>query len=168
MVSTETPSQDVPSFDHRVTQCRSTVKVSVGKKRNDFQSHLRRTFVPSSIVNSHWSSGTRGVGPADKTAKSVVTYCPSRSFTSLALRRPQRPRETIPIYTSPFLVKVSDFFANPPFWMTKLAILSTPTPLLKFVKTKGRCSRILSVSAFITSRFAPTRGARSILFITRR
>src|ERR1044072_5905063 len=122
MVSTETPSQDVPRFDHRVTQCRSTVKVSVGKSRNDFQSHRRRTFVPSSITNSHWSSGMCGVGPADKTGKSVVRYCPGGSFTSAALRRPEKPREMIPIYVSPFLLKASDYFANPPFWMTKLGM----------------------------------------------
>src|SRR6201997_1623180 len=101
MVSSETPSQDVPSFDHRVTQCRSTVKVSVGKSRNDFQSHRRRTFVPSSITNSHWSSGMCGVGPADKTGKSVVRYCPGGSFTSAALRRPEKPREMAPIFSSP-------------------------------------------------------------------
>src|SRR6201982_3138507 len=109
MVSTETPSQDVPSFDHRVTQCRSTVKVSVGKLRNDFQSHRRRPFVPSSITNSHWSSGMCGVGPADKTGKSVVRYCPGGSFASAALRRPEKPREIIPIYTSPYLIKYWTF-----------------------------------------------------------
>src|ERR1043166_9306123 len=97
MVSTETPSQDVPSFDHRVTQCRSTVKVSVGKSRNDFQFHLRRTFVPSSITNSQRSSDTCGVGPADKTGKSLVRNCPGGSFTSAALRGPERPREMISI-----------------------------------------------------------------------
>src|SRR5262249_25440282 len=120
MVSRETPSQDVPSFDHRVTQCRSTVKVSVGKSRNDFQSHLRRTFVPSSITNSQRSSDTRGVGPADKTGKSVVRYCPGGSFASAALRRPEKPREIIPIYTSSLQVKVSDSFANPSLSMTNL------------------------------------------------
>src|ERR1051325_12133540 len=104
MVSTETPSQDVPSFDHRVTQCRSTVKVSVGKSRNDFQSHRRRTFVPSSITHSHWSSGMCGVGPADKTGKSVVRYCPGGSFASAALRRPEKPREMIPIGSYPYRV----------------------------------------------------------------
>src|SRR5215472_10328710 len=102
MVSTETPSQDVPSFDHRVTQCRSTAKVSVGKSRNDSQSHLRRTFVPSSITNSQRSSDTRGVGPADKTGKSVVRYCPGGSFTSAAVRRPENPREMALICTSPY------------------------------------------------------------------
>src|SRR5207237_2556436 len=106
MVSTETPSQNVPSFDHRVTQCRSTVKVSVGKSRNDFQSHRRRTFVPSSITNSHWSVGTCGVGPADKTGKSVVRYCPGGSFTSAALRRPEKPRE---------IVGIANFELPPPY-----------------------------------------------------
>src|SRR3954447_23279846 len=102
MVSRETPSHDVPSFDHRVTQCRSTVKVSVGKSRNDFQSHLRRTFVPSSITNSQRSSDTRGVGPADKTGKSVVRYCPGGSFTSATLPRPEKPREMKPMCTSAY------------------------------------------------------------------
>src|SRR5580704_9063647 len=70
--SSETPSQDVFSFDHRVTQCRSTVIVSVGSSRNDFQSHRFKTLLPSSIVNSQRSSEICGVGPADKTGKSVV------------------------------------------------------------------------------------------------
>src|SRR6266436_2992864 len=100
MVSSETPSQDVPSFDHRVTQCRSTVKLSVGKSRNDFQSHRCKTSVPSSIVNSQRSRGICGVGPADKTGKSVVRYCPGGSFTSAALRLPEKPREIIPIRNS--------------------------------------------------------------------
>src|SRR5215469_4418097 len=93
IVSRETPSQDVPSFDHRVTQCMSVVKVSAGNARNDFQSHRRKTLVPSSIVNSHRSSGTCGVGPADKTGKVAVRYCPGGSFPASALRRPEKPRE---------------------------------------------------------------------------
>src|SRR6202007_272245 len=101
IASRETPSQDVPSFDHRVTQCRSTVNVSLGKSRNDFQFHLRRTFVPASITNSHLSRGTCGVGPADKTGKSVVRYCPGGSFTSAVLRRPEKPREIVPMRTLP-------------------------------------------------------------------
>src|SRR5438552_16888465 len=122
MVSRETPSQNVPSFDHRVTQCRSTGKVSVGKSRNDFQSYRRITFVPSSITNSHWSSGMCGVGPADKTGKSVVRYCPGGSLASAELRRPKTPREIILIYSSPYLIKVLDSFSNPPFSMTNFAI----------------------------------------------
>src|SRR5262245_16918943 len=133
MVSTETPSQDVPSFDHRVTQCRSTVKVSVGKSRNDFQSHRRRTFVPSSITNSHWSSGMCGVGPADKTGKSVVRYCPGGSFASAALRRPEKPREIIAIYSFPYLLRAWDSFANPPLSRPILRGAFTLSKLVLFV-----------------------------------
>src|SRR5215475_5767912 len=79
--------------------------VSAGKSRNDFQSHRRKTSVPSSIVNSHSSSDTCGVGPADKTGKSVVRYCPGGSFTSAARRRPEKPREMIPIRNSLYRVK---------------------------------------------------------------
>src|SRR5215469_12633063 len=95
IVSRDTPSQDVPSFDQRVTQCRSTVMLSVGKLRNDFQSHRRKTLEPSSITNSQRSSGTCGVGPADKTGKSVVRYCPGGSLTSIGVRRPEKPLEMI-------------------------------------------------------------------------
>src|SRR5438067_896551 len=101
MVSRGTPSQCVPSFDHRVTQCRSTVTFSVGSSRNDFQFHCRKTFVPSSTVNSHFSSGMCGVGPAERTGKAVVRYCPGGSFTSSAARLPKKPREMVPIRTSP-------------------------------------------------------------------
>src|SRR5579863_7277872 len=102
--SSETPSQDVSSFDHRVTQCRSTVIVSVGNSRNDFQSHRFKTLLPSSIVNSQRSREMCGVGPADKTGKSVVRYCPGGSFASAALRRPAKPREITPISTPSYRV----------------------------------------------------------------
>src|SRR3954447_18131087 len=99
-VSRETPSQLVPSFDHRVTQCKSTVKVSAARSRNAFQFHRSKTSFPSVIVNSHCSSGTFAVGPADKTGKSVVRYCPGGSFTSAVLRRPEKPRDVIAIHFS--------------------------------------------------------------------
>src|SRR4030095_41139 len=101
MVSRETPSQDVPSFDHRVTQCRSTVKVSVGRSRNDFQSHLRRTFVPSSITNSQRSSDTCGVGPADKTGKSVGR---TALAVALHLRRCVDRRNLVRLYSYALLL----------------------------------------------------------------
>src|SRR5580658_10136990 len=94
-VSRETPSQDVRSFDQRVTQCKSTVAASLSKLRKDFQSHRRKTFLPSSITNSHLSREISGVGPADKTGKSVVRYCPGGSFTSVGERRPAKPLEMI-------------------------------------------------------------------------
>src|SRR5579884_2947607 len=111
-VSRETPSQVVPSFDQRVTQCKSTVTVSLGKARNAFQSHRRKTSAPSSIANSHCSSGTRGVGPAESTGKSVVRYCPGGSFTSAALRRPEKPRETIAIIQFSSTVLLCNPFCN--------------------------------------------------------
>src|SRR5580692_4505916 len=101
-VSRGTPSQDVPSFDHRVTQCKSTVTVSRGRLRNDFQSHRCNTFLPSSITNSHFSSGTCGVGPADKTGKSAARYCPGGSLTSVGVRRPEKPREMMPMCIPPY------------------------------------------------------------------
>src|SRR5215470_8191287 len=103
-VSRETPSQRVPSFDHRVTQCKSTVMLSVGNSRKGLQSHRFKTSVPSSIVNSHLSSDTRGVGPADNTGKSTVRYCPGGSFASAARRRPQKPLEIMAIGLHPIEV----------------------------------------------------------------
>ena len=45
------------------------------------------------IVSSHWSSGTRGVGPADSTGKSSVRYCPG-GRSGAERRRPENPRDT--------------------------------------------------------------------------
>src|SRR5262245_34839717 len=39
----------------------------------------------------------RGVGPADKTGKLVVRYCPGGNSASPALRLPENPREIIAI-----------------------------------------------------------------------
>src|SRR5262249_27581135 len=97
-ISSETPSQVVPSFDHRVTQCRSVVNVSAGRLRNDLQSHRRRTSVPSSIVSSHFSSDTCGVGPAERTEKPAVRYCPGGSLPFAVSRRPEKPGETRAIF----------------------------------------------------------------------
>src|SRR5215510_12380812 len=78
----------------------STVTISVGNSRNDFQFQRRKTFLPSSIVSSHRSGGMRGVGPADKTGNSVVRYCPGGSFASVVLRLPEKPREIIDMSSS--------------------------------------------------------------------
>src|SRR5258705_8317355 len=42
----------------------------------------------------------------------------------------------------------------------------TPSPVLQFVNRNGLLPRIISESCFITSRLAPTWGARSVLLIT--
>src|SRR5438309_8256237 len=47
------------------------------------------------MLNDHLSSGVWGVGPAERTGKSVTRYCPGgrRFSTSAGRRRPRNPRE---------------------------------------------------------------------------
>jgi hypothetical protein len=52
-VSTETPRQAVPSFDHFVTQWMSTVGVSWGRARNSSHVQVRAASTTPSIVNVH-------------------------------------------------------------------------------------------------------------------
>src|SRR5688572_31785398 len=96
-VSTETPVQTVSSFDHFVTQWTSTVTVSRGSFRNSSQVHFESPADPPSIEKSHRSSDARGVGPADNTGKSLVSYWPggirSLSARAVSLARPLKPRE---------------------------------------------------------------------------
>src|SRR3954464_8510122 len=60
-------------------------------------SHVHRADLPVTPVNvkSHFSTGLRGVGPAERTGKSRVSYWPggSRDAASLLDRRPRNPRE---------------------------------------------------------------------------
>src|SRR3954469_24201955 len=46
----------------------------------------------------HWSRLTRGVGPAERTGKSVTTYCPggTRELDAVSRRLPLNPRDTNP------------------------------------------------------------------------
>src|SRR6516225_724026 len=92
--SSDTPSHMVSSLDQRVTQWMSVVSVSVGSARNS--SHVQLTGSrPPSIENVHLDSGVCGVGPADRTGKSLVTYCPGGTRSAGAASRLRRkPRET--------------------------------------------------------------------------
>src|SRR5919202_2705454 len=62
--------------------------------------------------------------------------------------------------------------AGVPTWAsharTWATILSTPSPLRRLLKTRGRSPRTRRASRSITSSDAPTCGARSILLMTRR
>jgi hypothetical protein len=118
-----------------VTQCKSTVMFSVGSSRNDFQFHRRKRSAPSSIVNSHFSSGVCGVGPAERTGKSVVRYCPGGSFTSATVRLPKKPREMVPIRTSPMRDK--------PNWLKSQSLIGQNEIL-------GFSERHISISAVST------------------
>src|ERR1700687_4681014 len=80
----------------------STVKVWLGSLRNASQPHVTGDFTRPSIVNDHRSSGVCGVGPAERTGKSVTRYWPGgrRSSTSAGRRRPRNPREIKPAMLS--------------------------------------------------------------------
>ena len=95
-VSTRTPCHTVSSFDHLVTQWMSRVTSSAGSARNSSHVQRRGSSTSPAIVKSHRSSGVCGVGPADKTGKSLVTYCPGgRRPAGAFSRRPRNPREMI-------------------------------------------------------------------------
>jgi len=76
-VSSETPVQVVSSFDHLVTQWIVDVhrlRRSARKLVPSPSSAPRRP--PRGSEKLHVSSGACGVGPAESTGKSSVTYCP--------------------------------------------------------------------------------------------
>src|ERR671917_2148845 len=100
-VSTETPSQLVPSFDHLVTQWMSRVISSEGSARNSSHVHLFGSSTSPPTEKSHSSSGVRGVGPAERTGKPSTRYWPGgrRSSPSVCPRRPRKPREKKPSLT---------------------------------------------------------------------
>src|ERR687898_3416768 len=95
-VSTETPSQLVPSFDHLVTQWMSVVISSEGSARNSSQVHLLGSSISPTMEKSHSSRGVWGVGPAERTGKPSSRYCPGGSAVSWLLRRPKKPLEKNP------------------------------------------------------------------------
>src|SRR3954451_7888271 len=95
-MSTETPSHSESSFDHFVTHWMSLVICSLGSARNSSHVQRRGSSISPAIVNVHSSSGVCGVGPADSTGKSSVTYWPpgTRAPGAAQLARPGKPRET--------------------------------------------------------------------------
>src|ERR671913_408832 len=95
-VSTEPPRHTVSSFDHLVTQWMSAVTSSLGSARNSSHVQRRGSWTSPTIEKSHRSSGVCGVGPAERTGKSLVTYWPggTRSLGGSS-RRPRKPLEMI-------------------------------------------------------------------------
>ena len=94
-VSTLTPSQRVSSLDHLVTQWMSTTNVCVGNWANSAHDHATGSRTSPSTLKLQRSSGVRGVGPAESTGKSRVTYWPggTRSAAPGSRRLPRKPRE---------------------------------------------------------------------------
>src|SRR4029077_11890419 len=95
-VSTETPRQTVSSFDHLVTQWTSTGISSVGRARHSCHVQPRVSTTSPMIERFQSSSDLCGVGPAERTGKSGVTYWPggTRPDSASPRRRPWKPRET--------------------------------------------------------------------------
>ena len=85
-MSTETPVHVVSSFDHFVTQWMSTVTVSAGSARNSSHGHDTGSSTAPWIVKLHSSSGVCGVGPAESTGKSRVTYWPGGTRAGIDVR----------------------------------------------------------------------------------
>src|SRR6185437_3636020 len=95
-VSTDTPCQAVSSFDHFVTQWMSTVTSWLGRSRNSAQLHVFCCPLrPTEKLQR--SRAVCGVGPADRTGKSSVTYWPGGTLPAFAAgswRLRWNPRET--------------------------------------------------------------------------
>src|SRR4026207_1433351 len=81
-VSIETPVHAVSSFVHFVTQWMSTVISSLGRAVSSSHVHDTGSTRAPGGGGGPWrvklpsSSGGCGVGPAERTGKSVVTYWP--------------------------------------------------------------------------------------------
>src|SRR5664279_6436784 len=99
-VSSETPRHAVASFDHLVTQCRSTVMSAAGNARNCAQSQARLSPDSLTMRNSQVSRFTRGVGPAERTGKPRSRYCPGGNGGPGSRRRPKNPGDTMPAMTT--------------------------------------------------------------------
>src|SRR5262245_60453628 len=94
-----TPRQRMSSLVHLVTQLMSTTQSRAGNAMNVSHDHRAGSRTRPSIENDQRSSDVRGVGPADRTGKSVVRYWPGgiRSETlpgPAGARRPTNPRVT--------------------------------------------------------------------------
>src|SRR5919199_3097647 len=106
-VSTETPSQRVPSLDHLVTQWMSLVISSEGSCLNSSHVHLLGSSISPTMEKSHSSRGVWGVGPAERTGKPSSRYWPGGSLSSCLLRRPKKPREKNPSLMLCYLLTLS-------------------------------------------------------------
>src|SRR4051812_2146130 len=75
----------------------SRVSSSCGSAWKSAHDHETGSMPSPWISNVHWSSGTCGVGPADSTGKSRVSYWPGGMRSGgPSWRRPWNPREITP------------------------------------------------------------------------
>src|SRR5438309_11765483 len=87
----------------------SLVTVSLGSALNSSQVHETGSSTAPWIVKLHDSSARCGVGPADNTGKSWVTYWPggTRAASTDICRRPRKPRDNGDIGAPPVMVVVA-------------------------------------------------------------
>src|SRR3712207_3364944 len=78
----------------------SFVICSEGSALNSSHVHLVGSSISPMMEKSHSERGVRGVGPAERTGKPEVSYCPGgrrpSSSPSVCLRRPKKPLEKNP------------------------------------------------------------------------
>src|SRR5215468_9359024 len=75
----------------------SVLIVVCDRDSNSAQFHLPSSDAPSSRAKFQFSSLICGVGPAERTGKSIVTYCPggTRFFRVCSCRLDLKPREIV-------------------------------------------------------------------------
>src|SRR6266478_5466857 len=83
----------------------SVVSVSVGRARNSSQVQLFASRPPV-MENDQRDNAVCGVGPADKTGKSLVTYCPGGTRPAGASSRLRRKPREIGLTTAGYASKV--------------------------------------------------------------
>src|SRR5688572_33175442 len=76
IVSIRTPFHLVSNLDHRVTQCMSPSQLERSRRLSSSQVKLPRTS-PSTLSDKVQALiSIKGVGPIERTGKSVVSCCP--------------------------------------------------------------------------------------------
>src|SRR5690348_5776176 len=106
-LSTATPPNVTPSFDHLVTQWMSQGTASNPSCPNSSQLHSCGLPTMPSMRKLQLEIGTSGVAPAVNTGQPDSAYCPggSRAASSAGVRRrPKNPRE-MNAFTSRSLVR---------------------------------------------------------------
>src|SRR5207253_3925633 len=96
-MSTLTPRQRVSSLVHLVTHEMSFTKSCAGSFWKSSQLHEAGSFTSPSILKDHDPSGVRGVGPAERTGKSLTRCCPGGirvAADPASWRLPTKPRVT--------------------------------------------------------------------------
>src|SRR5207249_2297674 len=99
------------SFDRWATQWMSTLNCSEGRALSSSHVQGLGSSISPLTVKVHFARSTRGVGPADRTGKSLTVCWPggTRELLSESRRRPLKPRD----------MKANDQPPEEPGWFTE-------------------------------------------------